>query len=87
MVIDSGLQTVQLASTAEAPGVYTGPLGAGYEQHLAYSFRFTVPGRSATYVALVDAQTLEPLTVSRGEMRLIAAATIGATRLIDNLAV
>ncbi|HEX3676270.1 MAG TPA: pantoate--beta-alanine ligase [Sphingomicrobium sp.] len=39
------------------------------------------------YVALVDASTLEPLDEPRGEMRLIAAAIIGTTRLIDNLAV
>ncbi len=39
------------------------------------------------YVALVDADTLEPLDRASGTMRLIAAATIGSTRLIDNLAV
>lgn len=39
------------------------------------------------YVALVDAATLEPVREPRGAMRLIAAATIGGTRLIDNLAV
>jgi pantoate--beta-alanine ligase len=39
------------------------------------------------YVALVDASTLEPLDEPKGEMRLIAAAIIGTTRLIDNLAV
>jgi len=39
------------------------------------------------YVALVDAATLDPLDEPRGEMRLIAAAVIGTTRLIDNLAV
>ncbi|HUP66809.1 MAG TPA: pantoate--beta-alanine ligase [Sphingomicrobium sp.] len=39
------------------------------------------------YVALVDAATLEPLDAPMGEMRLIAAAVIGSTRLIDNLAV
>ena len=39
------------------------------------------------YVALVDAATLEPLEEPKGEMRLIAAAVIGSTRLIDNLAV
>ena len=39
------------------------------------------------YFALVDAATLEPLDEPRGEMRLIAAAVIGTTRLIDNLAV
>ena len=37
------------------------------------------------YVALVDEATLEPLIDRGGEMRLIAAATIGSTRLIDNL--
>ena len=39
------------------------------------------------YVALVDAATLEPLAEPAGEMRLIAAATIGGTRLIDNVRV
>ena len=38
------------------------------------------------YFALVDAATLEPLDEPAGEMRLIAAAVIGKTRLIDNLA-
>jgi pantoate--beta-alanine ligase len=39
------------------------------------------------YFALVDAATLEPLDAPAGEMRLIAAAVIGTTRLIDNLAI
>ena len=39
------------------------------------------------YFALVDAETLEPLEVPQGEMRLIAAAVIGTTRLIDNIPV
>lgn len=39
------------------------------------------------YLALVDAGTLEPLEQPSGTMRLIAAARIGATRLIDNLPV
>jgi pantoate--beta-alanine ligase len=39
------------------------------------------------YLALVDAATLEPIETAEGEMRLIAAALIGATRLIDNIAV
>jgi len=39
------------------------------------------------YFALVDAMTLEPLDAPAGEMRLIAAAVIGSTRLIDNMPV
>jgi pantoate--beta-alanine ligase len=39
------------------------------------------------YFALVDADTLEPLENPHGRMRLIAAAVIGTTRLIDNVAV
>jgi pantoate--beta-alanine ligase len=41
---------------------------------------------SVDYVALVDADTLEPVERA-ANARLIAAATIGGTRLIDNLAV
>jgi pantoate--beta-alanine ligase len=39
------------------------------------------------YVALVDASTLAPLDRLDREARLLAAARIGKTRLIDNLAV
>ena len=39
------------------------------------------------YFALVDAATLEPVEVPAGEMRLIAAAVMGTTRLIDNVRV
>jgi pantoate--beta-alanine ligase len=39
------------------------------------------------YIALVNTLTLEPLERAEAPMRLIAAATIGRTRLIDNIAV
>ena len=39
------------------------------------------------YFALVNAMTLEPLDRPVGPMRLIAAAVIGTTRLIDNIPV
>ena len=39
------------------------------------------------YIALVNALTLEPLDRPVGPMRLIAAAVIGKTRLIDNISV
>jgi pantoate--beta-alanine ligase len=42
---------------------------------------------SVDYFALVDGGSLEPLETPRENMRLIAAATIGGVRLIDNLGV
>lgn len=39
------------------------------------------------YVALVDADTLAPVDLAQGNMRLIAAARMGTTRLIDNVRV
>lgn len=39
------------------------------------------------YLALVDEATLEPLDASQSGSRLIAAASIGNVRLIDNLAI
>ncbi len=42
---------------------------------------------SVDYVACVDAESLEPVTDLARHARIIAAARIGKTRLIDNLAV
>lgn len=42
---------------------------------------------SIDYVALCDAATLEPVDSLHGESRLLAAARLGKTRLIDNLPV
>ncbi len=42
---------------------------------------------SVDYVALVDAETLAPVSALAGPARLLAAARIGGTRLIDNLPV
>jgi pantoate--beta-alanine ligase len=39
------------------------------------------------YLALVDGSSLEPLEYPSENMRLIAAATIGGVRLIDNIGV
>lgn len=39
------------------------------------------------YLSLIDSSTLEPVEAPIGAMRVIAAAVIGATRLIDNLEV
>jgi pantoate--beta-alanine ligase len=42
---------------------------------------------SVDYLALRDAKTLAPLTALDSQARLLAAARIGKTRLIDNMAV
>ena len=42
---------------------------------------------SVDYVALRDAETLMPITALQRPARLLAAAKIGRTRLIDNMAV
>ena len=42
---------------------------------------------SVDYVALADADSLERLSDFRSPARLLAAARIGKTRLIDNLSV
>lgn len=42
---------------------------------------------SVEYVELRDAATLEPMTVLDRDARILAAARLGGTRLIDNLAV
>ena len=44
-------------------------------------------GFSVDYFELVDGTTLEPLTSLGGDARLLAAARIGSTRLIDNVSV
>jgi pantoate--beta-alanine ligase len=45
------------------------------------------PQAELDYVALVDADTLEPAPVVGGEQRLLVAARFGSTRLLDNVAV
>jgi pantoate--beta-alanine ligase len=44
-------------------------------------------GFRVDYLALVDSRTLEPTETIAGDSRLIVAAWIGRTRLIDNCAV
>ncbi|MBI4226942.1 MAG: pantoate--beta-alanine ligase [Candidatus Omnitrophica bacterium] len=45
------------------------------------------PSARLEYAAVVDPRTLEPVTVARGQVRLLIAAWIGRTRLIDTLRV
>lgn len=46
-----------------------------------------IPGARLDYLELVDAETLEPVKTLRRPMRLAVAVFLGATRLIDNIAV
>lgn len=63
--------------------------GADVAEALAEAEAAIVAGGfdSVDYVALADANSLERLTVLRQPARLLAAARMGKTRLIDNLAV
>ena len=45
----------------------------------------TEPLASQDYVELVDEDTLEPVTRLRGKCLALLAASVGSTRLIDNL--
>ena len=71
----------QAAARIAAGAAVAGELATAVERLKAASFA------KVDYVALVNALTLEPLGKAEGPMRLIAAATIGTTRLIDNLPV
>ena len=63
--------------------------GADVAEALAEAEAAIVAGGfdSVDYVALADADSLERLTAFRKAARLLAAARMGKTRLIDNLAV
>jgi hypothetical protein len=60
-LLDVDLKVVALAATAEAPGVYTGAVGRGYQPHLAYQYRFRLAGDTRTFVGQLDAQSGELL--------------------------
>ena len=47
----------------------------------------TEPEAIVDYAAVVDSATLQDLDVLRGDVRLLVAARVGPTRLIDNLGV
>jgi pantoate--beta-alanine ligase len=75
-------QTLRVCAEAiEAGAPVAETLAEGRAQLLAAGFQ------RVDYLALVDAATLEPLTALAGAARLIAAARMGSTRLLDNMAV
>jgi pantoate--beta-alanine ligase len=55
-------------------------------QHLARE-ELNVPDLALDYVAIVDGTSLDPLAELRPGARMLVAATVGGTRLIDNGAV
>ena len=75
-------RALEHASVAIGAGEVVGSALAAAKQILVEAGFFEID-----YLALVDAVTLEPLDQPAGDMRLIAAATIGGTRLIDNVRV
>lgn len=62
--------------------------GAPIEKAVADATTFlSNAGFEVDYVSLVDAETLQPQADAKRRRQLLAAARLGATRLIDNLAV
>ena len=85
---DERARAVALPRALEVAGQAIGDGGQAAEALAAARASLEAAGFARIdYVALVDAATLEPLEEPRGAMRLIAAATLGTTRLIDNVAV
>lgn len=79
LVLPRALQAAALAICGGAPVEETLAEARGQLERAGFS--------KIDYFALVDPSTLEPLDEAGGAMRLVAAATIGLTRLIDNVPV
>ncbi len=73
-----------IARVQEAVG--EGEMNARKLQHIALA-ELDVPSISVDYVAVVDGDSLEPLTEVRPGARVVIAADVGGTRLIDNDAI
>ncbi len=72
---------IQAATAIAAGDAVPAALGAGLETLRDHGF-------APDYLALVEAETLKPLDArTDGAMRLVAAARLGAVRLLDNIAV
>ncbi len=85
---ESRAKAVALPDALRAAGIEIAGGGAvGPALERARSGLIAAGFSTVDYFALVDAATLEPLEKAREPMRLLAAATLGGVRLIDNLAV
>jgi pantoate--beta-alanine ligase len=65
--------------------VEAGEQDAAVVQHLLAARIEETPGAALDYAAVVDADTLKPLTRLKGAILLALAVKFGSTRLIDNL--
>jgi pantoate--beta-alanine ligase len=61
--------------------------GAAQVMAAAAAVLLDVPGLEVDYLQLVDDQTWQPLTEGAASARLVVAARLGTTRLIDNVPV
>ena len=83
-------QRAKAVALPRALGVAARAIGRGDDAAAALAeatASLTAAGFVVDYVALVDAETLEPAPAADRPRRLLAAARMGATRLIDNVAV
>jgi pantoate--beta-alanine ligase len=72
-------------SKALARGVELMERGERDVRRIEEAVRTELAGLDIDYVAVVDADSIEPLAVAQGKVLLAAAAHVGATRLIDNV--
>ena len=59
--------------------------GRGIDCRAATAALYAAGFRAVDYVAVVTADTLEPVARATGRCRVLAAARLGAVRLIDNV--
>jgi pantoate--beta-alanine ligase len=74
-------------STALCAGAVRADDGAAAVLAAAAAVLRDVPGIEVDYLELVDDQTWQPVTANHGTARLLVAARLGSTRLIDNVPV
>jgi pantoate--beta-alanine ligase len=74
-------------STALCAGAARADDGAAAVLAAAAAVLRDVPGIEVDYLELVDDQTWQPVTANHGTARLLVAARLGSTRLIDNVPV